>query len=127
MRFVVIAAAVMFTLLFVAAVMLSFGLRGAAVVAGTLAAVPIAAMLYRLRCNNKTAYGIFELIIATGFLYYLTLGMLEKAPDVMTVELITNRMLTLFAAVYFIVRALDNIGQGLSGTRGERWKRFFES
>jgi hypothetical protein len=43
----------------------------------------------------------------------------------MTIELVTGRMLTLFAAIYFMVRALDNIGQGLGPTYTERWKRFF--
>jgi hypothetical protein len=82
-------------------------------------------MFYRMRSKTKLLYGILELLAAVGFFYFLLLGMQEKSVE-KTIELIANRMLTIFAAVYFMVRAFDNIGQGLSGQNAIRWKRIFE-
>ena len=83
----------------------------------TLAVLPLAAALYRLRRRNRVWYGGFELTIAVGFFYFLLVGIDSGWPKPMSLELILNRMLTFFAAIYFMVRALDNIGEGLAASK----------
>jgi hypothetical protein len=78
----------------------------------TLSILPFAASLYRVRRRNRLIYGAFELLIAVFFFYFLLVGMTSVAKP-MTVELVANRMLTMFAAIYFIVRGFDSIGEGL--------------
>lgn len=116
----------MLALLAFASIALYFGHTDTTFFVATGAVLPIAASLYRLRCKNKVAYGSFELVVAIGFFYFLTLGIYKEAYQPLTLELLLSRMLTFFAAIYFMVRALDNIGQGLTGASSDRWKQLFE-
>src|SRR4051794_2511270 len=115
MKFVAISAAVMLGLLALATIALHFGYTDTMFFLATAAVLPIAANLYRLRCKNKLAYGVFELVVAIGFFYFLALGMYNAPYQPLTLEMLVSRMLTFFAAIYFMVRALDNIGQGVTG------------
>jgi hypothetical protein len=126
MKFIIISTALMSALLALASTALYFGYTDTTFVLATAAILPVAANLFRLRCRSKVAYGSFELLVAIGFFYFLALGMYKEAYQPLSVELLVSRMLTFFAAIYFMVRALDNIGQGLTGARSARWKRLFE-
>jgi hypothetical protein len=126
MKFIVTWILVMIALLAAAAIALYFGFTDTMFYLATLAILPIAGGFYRLRCKTKLAYGVFELIVAVGFFYFLALSIYRGPYEPLTFELLVSRTLTFFAAIYFMVRALDNIGQGLSGTLGARWKHFFE-
>jgi hypothetical protein len=91
----------------------------------TLAILPFAASFYRLRRRNRIIYGASELLIAVGFFYFLLMGMAFDAKPV-TFELITDRMLKFLIAIYFMVRALDNIGEGLKESPSHaKWEAFF--
>jgi hypothetical protein len=125
MKFIFISTAVMLALLAIATIALVFGLTNTMFAFATAAVLPIAGTLYRLRCNSKFVYGVFELLVAAGFFYFLALGIYRAPYQPLTLELLVSRMLTFFAAIYFMVRALDNIGQGLDGARSLRWKQFF--
>jgi hypothetical protein len=126
MKFVLTSAGLMFLLLIAGWAGLMFDYPRIGLAICTAAVLPVAANLYRLRCKDKFTYGIFELVVAVGFFYFLSVGFYEKPAEPMTVQLITGRVLTFFAAIYFMVRALDNIGQGLDPARAARWKQFFE-
>lgn len=126
MKFVAISTAVMLALLFLAFIARYFGYTDTMFVLATAAVLPIAANLYRLRCNNKVVYGLFELVVAIGFFYFLALGTYQGPYQALTLELLVSRLLTFFAAIYFMVRALDNVGQGLTGAHSVRWKQLFE-
>ncbi|UFZ06953.1 hypothetical protein LQG66_11885 [Bradyrhizobium ontarionense] len=126
MKFVSLSNALMFALLIVGAAILSFGYARLGITFCTAGTVLTAVNFYRLRCRNKLIYGLFEMATAMAFFYFLALGLYEKPYEPMRVELIVGRALTFFAAIYFMVRALDNIGQGLRGDRATRWKLFFE-
>ncbi|WP_315806670.1 MULTISPECIES: hypothetical protein [unclassified Bradyrhizobium] len=125
MKLVFLSNALMLALLIVGAAILSFGYPRLGIAFCTAGMVLTAVNLYRLRCRNKLIYGLFEMATAMAFFYFLALGLYEKPYEPMTVELITGRVLTFFAAIYFMVRALDNIGQGLRGDHADRWKQFF--
>lgn len=97
-------------------------------VVGCISMLPMAVMLYWLRCVHRLAYGVFEFVVAFGVMYFIVLGMVYGTPSSeITTQLITGRTLTLFAVVYFMVRAMDNIGEGLRpGTRlAARWNDLF--
>ena len=93
-----------------------------------LSTLPIAVILYWLRRAHRFYYGVFELIVALCFLYFVLAGMVfGEASRIFSVGLVFNRTVTLFAVVYFLVRALDNIGEGIRpGTFLEdRWNLLF--
>ena len=101
------------------------GLRHLALLVWTLAILPFAVSFYRLRRRNRLVYGVLELIIAIGFFYFLLVGM-AFADKPMTLELLFSRMLTMFAGIYFMVRGLDSIGEGLKKSPWQaKWERFF--
>lgn len=90
----------------------------------TLAMIPIAFLFYRMRQRSKLIYGGFELVVAIGFFYFLVASFAESE-KLMSDGLILSRMLTFFAAIYFMVRAIENIGTGVTGTRFEKlWTSF---
>lgn len=126
MTFPIITSAIILLSLGAGQVLVMYGLPHIAVAVCTFSMLAVAAGLYRLRSMNRLMYGLFELFIALGFFYFLVLGMLEAPREPMTMRLLTSRALTMFAAVYFMVRAFDNIGQGLTGRAGDRWKQVFE-
>lgn len=97
-----------------------------AIILWSLSTVPIALSLYWLRRRYRLAYGVFELMIAVGFVYAATLSIIFEKSDNAAL-LIVARWFAYMAGVYFIVRALDNIGEGFKrGSRFDRkWSRLF--
>lgn len=93
----------------------------------TLATVPVAIALYRTRGLNRLIYGLFEMLVALGVLYVWMLTVIKSPGAPLSLELIAPRILAIFVVIYFMVRALDNIGEGLK--RGSRlyalWQKFF--
>jgi hypothetical protein len=90
----------------------------------SLSALPIAILFYSVRRKNRVIYGLAEMIAAIAVLYFL---FLRFGPGELTVELIAARTLAILAVVYIMVRALDNIGEGLRrGSPLETyWARLF--
>lgn len=79
-----------------------------------LGMLPIAVSFYRLRRRQRLAYGLFELVASCAIFYATMLAIIHRggaAP--MSLETIATRSITFIALVYFMVRALDNIGEGL--------------
>jgi hypothetical protein len=101
------------------------GQSTAGVIVATLAVFSIAVLLYRLREKKRLFYGLLELgvSIISGFLVLQSFA--ANSHGVADQPLIT-RMALLFASVYVMIRALDNIGVGLKGTEaGEWWESAF--
>jgi NADH:ubiquinone oxidoreductase subunit 6 (subunit J) len=90
----------------------------------SLSALPIAALFYSVRRKNRVVYGLVEMAVAIAALYFL---FLHFGPGELTVEQIATRTVAIMAVVYVIVRALDNIGEGLrQGSSLEAyWSRLF--
>lgn len=90
--------------------------------------VPMAVLLYWFRRAHRFWYGGFEFVIAFGAMYFLLLGMITavKAASI-SLGTITARILAMFAVAYFMVRALDNIGEGLQlwSVVEKRWNLWF--
>jgi hypothetical protein len=91
---------------------------------GALVAVSI--MLYRLREQNRAWYGALEFVIAIVGFFMLLKALHDNyhgAADAPTIV----RMGLLFAAIYVMVRALDNISAGLRGTNTQSlWDSFLK-
>jgi hypothetical protein len=91
----------------------------------TVAMFVLAIVLYRLRQRNRIWYGGFELLVSLLAFYVGLLTFYESSTPA-SLQLIVGRILIMFAAIYVMVRALDNIGTGLRGTKFEkRWIRLF--
>lgn len=90
-----------------------FGVRPVLVVL-SISAVPLAGMFYWVRRRHRLSYGITEMLIAIAGLYVLMLGIVFKAEPEPYAGLIGARAITFMAAVYVMVRAFDNIGEGLT-------------
>ena len=76
--------------------------------------------LYWFRGRNRLAYGIAELLVGlcTGFMIFL--------PDFDLSKITAKSFFQILAALYVMVRGLDNIGKALSGTRyHSAWKKLF--
>jgi hypothetical protein len=93
----------------------------------TISAIPLAVSFYRMRRKSRLAYGLIEFLVACGLLYSTMLAIVHHGPGVMTIETLTARSLTFFAMIYFMVRALDNIGEGLGSDWpiAKRWNATF--
>ena len=93
----------------------------------TISAIPLAVSFYRMRRKNRLAYGIVEFVAACALLYSTMLAIVHHNPTVMIFETLTARGLTFFAMIYFMVRALDNIGEGLRSdwAISDRWNTLF--
>jgi hypothetical protein len=102
------------------------GAHNVALALWTLSLLVMSAMLYRLREMWRAWYGGMEFGVAlVGF--FLVLKSFYENLHGMADESILTRMAILFAAVYVMIRALDNIGTGLKGTKFEgRWKAIFQ-
>jgi hypothetical protein len=96
------------------------GQSTASVITATFAVFSIAVLLYRLREKGRFFYGLLELAVSIigGFLVLQSFAM--NSHGVADQPLIT-RMALLFASVYVMIRALDNIGTGLKGTQAGEW------
>ncbi|WP_316201402.1 MULTISPECIES: hypothetical protein [unclassified Bradyrhizobium] len=90
----------------------------------SLSAAPLAALFYSVRRQNRVIYGLVEMSAAIAALFFL---FLRFDPGELTIELIAARTVAILATVYVMVRALDNIGEGLQpGSRLENhWARLF--
>ncbi|WGR93649.1 hypothetical protein MTX26_28805 [Bradyrhizobium sp. ISRA443] len=90
----------------------------------SLSAVPLAALFYSVRRRNRVVYGLIEMIAAIAALFFL---FLRFDPGELTVELIAARTVAILATVYVMVRALDNIGEGLrpGSLLESQWARLF--
>jgi hypothetical protein len=90
----------------------------------SLSALPIAALFYSVRRKNRLVYGLVEVVAATAALFFL---FLRFGSSELTVEFIAGRTVAILAVVYVMVRALDNIGEGLPpGSLAEGyWTRLF--
>jgi hypothetical protein len=90
----------------------------------SLAALPLATLFYSVRRKNRAIYGLVEMVAAVALLYFL---FLHFGPSELTPELITGRTVAIMAVVYVMVRALDNIGEGLlpGSSLEKRWTRLF--
>jgi hypothetical protein len=92
----------------------------------SLAATPFAVAFYRMRDINRVYYGAFELLIAFASLY-VGIWRFASTPSPMSFEHVATVWLFLWVAIYFMVRALDNIGVGLRGSKYEvRWQSVFQ-
>ncbi|HEX4409963.1 MAG TPA: hypothetical protein VH206_14420 [Xanthobacteraceae bacterium] len=92
----------------------------------TLGLLPMAFLFYRLRSTSRLAYGIFELIVALASLY---VGIWKFSHDILYFSAGQALVvwLAFWAAIYFMVRAIDNIGVGLKGSKYEgRWNALFQ-
>ena len=125
MKIVLAGAIAMFALLGIGEWMVAAGAERVGLASWTAAMLCIAIIFYRMRQRNRLWYGGFELTVSlVAFYFGLTTFYESEAPA--TVQLILGRMLLMFAAIYVMVRALDNIGSGLEKTRwASRWNRIF--
>jgi hypothetical protein len=91
------------------------------------AVVPFAISFYRMRGVNRIIYGAFEMLVAFASVY-AGLWRFVVATYPMSFEHLAIVSLFLWVAIYFMVRALDNIGVGLQGSKHEeRWQAVFQS
>jgi hypothetical protein len=91
----------------------------------SMAVIPFAISFYRMRSLNRTIYGAFEPLIAFLSLY-VGIWKFASTSYPSSFEHLATISLFLWVAIYFMVRALDNIGQGLDPVRRVRWQQFFE-
>jgi hypothetical protein len=122
-RFPLVTFAMMMFAIGVGELLYLSGWRHAALAAWTLSMLPIALSLYRMRHRSRLWYGSLELLIALTAFYFVLLGIIEVAKP-MTMELVVGRVLIFFVAIYFMVRALDNIREGLGSRLAGRWDSF---
>jgi hypothetical protein len=92
----------------------------------SLAVTPFAITFYRLRGTNRLMYGVFELLVAFTSLY-AGIWRLMRAAYPFSFEQFATVSLLLWVAIYFMVRALDNIGLGLKPGSNiyARWQMVF--
>lgn len=91
------------------------------------AIIPFAISFYRMRGVNRMMYGGFELLIAFVSVY-VGIWRFVSTPYPPSLEHLATISLLLWVAIYFMVRALDNIGVGLQGSKYEkRWQAVFQS
>jgi hypothetical protein len=126
MKIVLLCAGTMFALLAACKVAFVLGVPHAALILATLAMLPVAVSFYRLRLRYRLWYGCFELAVALGFFYFLLVNFFASGRP-FEFELVTGRSLALFAAIYFMIRALENIRAGLKPewVLTKRWDAIF--
>lgn len=126
MKVVATIASAMITLIVFGQAAMNWGAPHLAIILWCLSLVAIGLLFYRVRIRSRLCYGIFELLVAMIASYFVLLNLYSHA-EAFTFELIASRMMILFAAVYVIVRALDNIGQDLSRNWRftKAWKALF--
>jgi hypothetical protein len=97
-----------------------------------LALAVIGAYLYFLRCRYRLAYGIIEIVAALGIVTVslittVSVNVRPTTDYVLWWASSFSPWLQLAAAIYILVRGLDNIGEGLKVyPRASRiWRRVF--
>jgi hypothetical protein len=90
-----------------------------------IAMLPLAVSFYRMRRRHRVYYGVFELVAACALFYVTMQSIIHRgAAAPMSFETIATRSITFLALVYFMVRALDNIGEGLK--RYPTWEAWWD-
>ncbi|WP_150129831.1 hypothetical protein [Sinorhizobium sp. RAC02] len=78
--------------------------------------------IYFWRERAKLSYGLFEVIVGVAIAYDVFTSNASATGD-----LSTATILQFAAGLYVIVRGMDNVGKGLSGSNvGPYWRSFFE-
>ncbi len=93
-----------------------------------LSAFPIAVSFYRMKRRFRLMYGLFELAAACALFFVTLLGMIHPTDVwVFPNEKLLSRGLTFLALIYFMVRALENIGEGFnpSSSSAKKWNSVF--
>jgi hypothetical protein len=128
MKIILICAFVMLAFIVLGQIAMFANAPHVAVALWSLALLAIGVLLYRLRSRNRLWYGGLEFLVALAASYFVLLNLYQNAA-LITVELILGRMVILLAAVYVMVRALDNIGGALPQTwrLTKIWKRLFSN
>jgi hypothetical protein len=83
---------------------------------------------YRVRCWNRLVYGLIELAAGVAVIIlgeFPPYTVLTAGDGSWPLGSRAAHMLTLMGGVYIVVRALDNIGQGLPGRWRLGWRRVF--
>jgi hypothetical protein len=75
-------------------------------------------LLYFFRCRSPYWYGLLEIFVGAFGAFYVGTQFMEATGGTGTL------ILAEIAALYVIVRGLDNLGRSMSGERKERWDRF---
>lgn len=126
MRFIFICMLVMFAFIGLGQAAMSGGAPHIAIGLWCFAMLAIGLLFYRLRLRSRLWYGGFELLIALAASYFVLLNLYQHAAG-LAVQTLIGRIIILFAAVYVMVRALDNVGQALRPhwRVTEKWQRLF--
>jgi hypothetical protein len=126
MKFFITWFVPMFVLLAVGAVADGLNAPTVALLIWTMALCIISGLLYRAREQSRVVYGALEFVVALIGFFYLLRSLHDNFHGAGEAPIIT-RMGLMLAAIYVMVRALDNIGVGLKGTKLEgRWKAIFQ-
>jgi len=92
-------------------VIIGFGIIASAIILG--------ALLYRFKCRNRMGYGLVEFTVGIVTVTYAVFALSNTQWG-------TGVALQILGGLYIIVRAFDNIGEGLKNTHFEmKWKKFF--
>jgi rRNA-processing protein FCF1/uncharacterized membrane protein len=79
-------------------------------------------VVYWTRCHKRLGYGVLECIIGT----YMALRLFIPDFDYTNFSFDSTVLIQILAGVFAIIRGLDNIGKGLSGTKlGITWQKVF--
>ena len=98
-----------------------------AIAVWSVSLVAVSVMLYRLREQYRAWYGALEFVIALAGFSIVLKGLHENYRGSADAPLLA-RIGFLFAAIYVMVRALDNIGAGLKkGSKLQaKWNAIFQ-
>jgi len=83
---------------------------------------------YRVRCANRFAYGLAEIVAAFGL---MMIAAFHPGPVYLTgnegsiFAKLLSTALSYVTSVYLMVRGLDNIGDDLPPAWRSKWARFF--
>jgi hypothetical protein len=115
--------AVMFGLLALGKLVELSGAPFVGLIIWTLAIIWISTGFYRVRETSRLICGTAELMFGTIGVFLVLFSFYKNSQGVSDGPLIV-RVALMLAAVYVVVRSLDNIGVGLKGTPLEgRWRK----
>lgn len=88
----------------------------------------LAATLYSVRRADRRIYGVVECVF--GFLFCFALLLVAKygpPAEEFTFQMLGARIVALMTGIYVVVRALDNVGEGLTPDAkwAQRWDAAF--
>jgi hypothetical protein len=97
-------------------------------VLGILVTVGFGLIFYWLRSRCRLAYGAIELVVALAVIiltfYPQSYALLYQKPPL--VGSLLSQSAGILAGIYVMVRALDNIHEGLGPRRRAKWERAFK-